>query len=97
MSFLGLFTSTAASDALTPEPPWKAKTVVVAGMTTLAGMAGWISDIASPALARFGGSWGFIISFFTVLAGWIALNAWVLAAGAFDPYTGSWSRQQVLA
>lgn len=63
MSFLGLFTSTAASDALTPEPPWKATTVVAAGMTTLAGMAGWMSDIVSPALARFGGSYlaGFFI------------------------------------
>lgn len=26
-------------------------------MATLAGMTGWISDIASPALARFGGSY----------------------------------------
>ena len=63
MSFLGLCTSTTASNALPAEPPWKAKTVVVAGMTTLAGMAGWMSDIVSPALARFGGSYlaGFFI------------------------------------
>ncbi len=63
MSLLNLFTSTGTSDPLTPDPPWKAKTVVVAGMATLAGMAGWISDIASPALARFGGSYlaGFFI------------------------------------
>lgn len=66
MSFLGLFSSAAgaaAEDAFTPEPPWKAKTVVAAGMATLAGTAGWISDIISPAVARFGGSYiaGFFI------------------------------------
>ena len=50
MSFFGLFSSAAgaaAEDAFTPEPPWKAKTVVAAGMATLAGTAGWISDIVS--------------------------------------------------
>ncbi len=63
MSVFGLFTSTATSDTLTPEPPWKATTVVAAGITTLAGMAGWMSDIASPAVARFGESYlaGFFI------------------------------------
>lgn len=66
MSLFGLFTSAAGAagdDALTPEPPWKAKTVVAAGMATLAGTAGWISDIMSPAVARFGGSYlaGFLL------------------------------------
>ena len=37
-------------------------------------------------VATFGGSWTFILSFFTVLAGWIVLNAVVLARGPFDPY-----------
>ncbi|MCS6317432.1 MAG: FUN14 domain-containing protein [Nitrospira sp.] len=60
MSLFDLFKATAASqtrDALTPEPPWKAKTVIAAGLTTLAGMAGWISDLAPLAVARFGGSY----------------------------------------
>lgn len=66
MSPLDLFKSMAASDprdAFISESPWKAKTALAAGMATLAGMTGWISDIASPALARFGGSYtagGFI-------------------------------------
>lgn len=47
----------------TSAPPWKAKTVVAAALATLAGIAGWMSDLASPAVARFGGSYiaGFFI------------------------------------
>lgn len=39
-------------------------------------------------VAAVGGSWGFIIAFFFVLAGWILLNTDVLAHWqmAFDPY-----------
>jgi len=37
-------------------------------------------------VAAFGGSWTFIIIFFLVLAGWMGLNTWMLAARAFDPY-----------
>lgn len=37
-------------------------------------------------IAEFGGSWAFIISFFVVLVIWIAINAWFLGKGAFDPY-----------
>ena len=37
-------------------------------------------------VATFGGSWTFIVLFFSVLAGWIALNAVLLARAAFDPY-----------
>lgn len=37
-------------------------------------------------VAAIGGSWSFIITFFVVLAGWMALNSVVLAKGAFDPY-----------
>ncbi|MBL8582828.1 MAG: DUF1003 domain-containing protein [Rhizobiaceae bacterium] len=38
------------------------------------------------ALARVGGSWGFIIAFLTFLAVWTIANVWLLAARAFDPY-----------
>jgi uncharacterized membrane protein len=38
------------------------------------------------AVARFGGSWTFIIIFGLVLLAWVALNTWILAARAFDPY-----------
>lgn len=38
------------------------------------------------AVARIGGSWGFIISFMVFLVAWTLLNSVVLVSGAFDPY-----------
>jgi len=37
-------------------------------------------------IAEFGGSWTFIISFFTFLLIWMAINIWMLANKPFDPY-----------
>lgn len=37
-------------------------------------------------VAEFGGSWVFIVFFFSFLLIWMAFNAWVLAKEAFDPY-----------
>ncbi len=37
-------------------------------------------------LAKYAGSWKFIIGFALVLVLWIALNSWVLASRAFDEY-----------
>ena len=37
-------------------------------------------------IASFGGSWRFIISFCSVLAIWVLINVYVLAAHPFDPY-----------
>lgn len=37
-------------------------------------------------IARFGGSWGFIILFALVLAAWVVLNTLVLLRHPFDPY-----------
>jgi uncharacterized membrane protein len=37
-------------------------------------------------VAEFGGSWTFIGIFVATLLGWIALNSWILAGRAFDPY-----------
>jgi uncharacterized membrane protein len=37
-------------------------------------------------VAKFGGSWTFIISFFLILLGWIALNTFILINRPFDPY-----------
>ncbi|HEV3409103.1 MAG TPA: DUF1003 domain-containing protein [Chthoniobacterales bacterium] len=42
----------------------------------------WCSD----KIAEFGGSWKFIILFALILVTWIAVNAFVLANRAFDPY-----------
>jgi uncharacterized membrane protein len=38
------------------------------------------------AVADFGGSWTFIISFFVVLLIWIAFNVWAASREVFDPY-----------
>lgn len=37
-------------------------------------------------VARFGGSWTFIISFGAVLLSWIVLNSFILMQKPFDPY-----------
>jgi len=40
----------------------------------------------SDRIAQFGGSWGFIISFFFILILWMAINIILLSNKAFDPY-----------
>jgi uncharacterized membrane protein len=40
----------------------------------------------SDKVARFGGSWAFIISFFVILLVWITFNSIAVANRAFDPY-----------
>ena len=37
-------------------------------------------------IATFGGSWTFIISFFSFLMCWMLLNTWLLGRYAYDPY-----------
>jgi uncharacterized membrane protein len=40
----------------------------------------------SDSVASFGGSWAFIITFFSILFGWIVLNVFFLTQKPFDPY-----------
>ena len=40
----------------------------------------------SDKVARFGGSWSFIISFFIILISWIVYNSLSSAANTFDPF-----------
>ncbi len=40
---------------------------------------------ASDAIARFAGSWGFILTFCAILVAWIVVNI-ILVSKAFDPY-----------
>jgi uncharacterized membrane protein len=40
----------------------------------------------SDKVARFGGSWAFIISFFVILIAWIVFNSIALRSQVFDPY-----------
>jgi uncharacterized membrane protein len=44
------------------------------------------SQKISDRVARFGGSWAFIISFFTILVGWIIFNTFAPNRDDFDPY-----------
>ncbi len=45
-----------------------------------------LGDRVADRVASFGGSWTFILSFFAVLAAWIAVNALLLGPRPFDPY-----------
>jgi len=37
-------------------------------------------------IAAFGGSWTFIVTFFSFIVLWIGINIWILATKPFDPY-----------
>lgn len=45
-----------------------------------------LGERLSDGLATFGGSWSFLISFAFILVCWVALNALIGEARAFDPY-----------
>jgi uncharacterized membrane protein len=45
-----------------------------------------LGDSIADRVAQFGGSWKFIITFFTVLILWIMVNTIILLSRAFDPY-----------
>jgi uncharacterized membrane protein (Fun14 family) len=43
--------------ALLADAPWNAKSVIAAAVATVGGLASWITDHSSPALAAIGGSY----------------------------------------
>ncbi|EEW23875.1 DUF1003 domain-containing protein [Rhodobacter ferrooxidans] len=43
-------------------------------------------EVAADAVARFGGSWGFIMGFGVVLVVWMTVNVTGYLTGSFDPY-----------
>ena len=45
-----------------------------------------VGEVLSDHLASFGGSWAFLISFFTVLVIWMGFNLFQGETSAFDPY-----------
>jgi uncharacterized membrane protein (Fun14 family) len=72
--------STKAPGGLFADPPWTSPSFLAAGATTAVGLAAWLSDMLSPALARGGASYlgGYLI-------GWVcrrAIKITALAAGA---------------
>jgi uncharacterized membrane protein (Fun14 family) len=55
--------SASAWDTILADPPWTAKSFLAAGAATIGGLASWIGNLTSPALAKFGGSYlgGFLL------------------------------------
>jgi len=45
-----------------------------------------LGERLSDKIASFGGSWPFIITFFSFLFGWMAVNVFIIASHPFDPY-----------
>jgi uncharacterized membrane protein len=45
-----------------------------------------VGDRVADAIARFGGSWAFILGFLAFLFVWTVANAWLLGRDSFDPY-----------
>lgn len=45
-----------------------------------------LGDRVADGLARFGGSWAFILLFLAILVLWIGVNSLAILAGPFDPY-----------
>jgi len=45
-----------------------------------------MGDKIADKVAKFGGSWNFIITFFVILVVWILINTYVLIFSTFDPY-----------
>ncbi|MEN9346808.1 MAG: hypothetical protein RLZZ77_319 [Bacteroidota bacterium] len=45
-----------------------------------------LGDRLADRIATFGGSWTFIIAFFSFILVWMAINIWILATKPFDPY-----------
>ena len=48
--------------------------------------ASTLGDRLADGVARFGGSWSFILGFAAFLVAWTLLNVWLLGRDAFDPY-----------
>lgn len=50
-------------EAVLADPPWTAKSFWAAGLATVGGLASWIGNLSSPAIAEVGGSYlgGFVI------------------------------------
>jgi len=59
-------TASSAWETVLADPPWTAKSFLAASVATAGGLASWIGNMTSPAMAEIGGSYlgGFLI-------GWI--------------------------
>jgi uncharacterized membrane protein (Fun14 family) len=62
-------------DSLLVNAPWTSKSFLAACATTIGGVASWLADISSPAVAKMGGS--FVLGF---LIGWVFSRLLKMAA-----------------
>ena len=55
--------TSSAWDGMLADPPWAAKSFLAVGAATIGGLASWIGNYTSPAVAQIGGSYlgGFLI------------------------------------
>ena len=60
---------------LLAEAPWNAKSVIAAAIATIGGLASWVADLSSPAMAGIGGS--YLVGFFV---GWASRRFLKMAA-----------------
>lgn len=71
-------------EAILADPPWNAKSFLTAGVATIGGLASWIGNFSSPAVAQIGGSYlgGFLIGWaFRRALKMAAMTAAVILAG----------------
>jgi len=73
-----------AWDVVLADPPWKDKSFLTSAIATIIGLASWIGNVTSPAVAQLGGSFlgGFLIGWaFRRFLSLAALVAGILLAG----------------
>lgn len=73
-----------AWDVVLADPPWKDKSFLASVLATIVGIASWIGNVTSPAVAQLGGSFlgGFLIGWvFRRFLSMAALIAGIILAG----------------
>lgn len=80
-------------DAILADPPWTAKSFLAAGATMVGGLASWIGNFTSPAVAQMAGSYlgGFLIGWaFRRFLRMAAMLAAIVLAGVAVLKTTGW-------
>ena len=80
-------------DAILADPPWTAKSFLAAGAAMVGGLASWIGNVTSPAMAQMAGSYlgGFLIGWaFRRFLRMAAMLAALVLAGVAALKTTGW-------
>ncbi len=86
-------TAPSAWDAILADPPWAAKSFLAVALGTLGGLASWIGNFTSPAVAQMAGSYlgGFLIGWaFRRFLRMAAMLAAIVLAGIAVLKTTGW-------